>query len=296
MIKKRVFTGSGTAVITPFRGGKVDYESLGKLIEFQIDGGTDAIIVCGTTGESATLNDRERREIIAFAVKKADGRIPVIAGTGCNNISHAVELSKYAEASGADAVMTVTPYYNKASASGLIRSFTSIADSVNIPVMLYNVPSRTGVDIPIEVYRVLCEHENICAVKEASGNIKTAARILKECAGKLDVYSGNDDITVPIMALGGIGVVSVVSNIMPREVHALCEHMLNGRMSEGARAQLELLDACDVLFDEVNPIPIKTAASMLGLCLCEFRLPLCEMDKAKTERMVKVLEEYGLVF
>lgn len=289
MEKKRVFEGAACAIVTPFKDGKIDYDSLHRIIEFQIDGQTDAIVVCGTTGESATLSDAERRELIAFTVEKVAHRIPVIAGTGCNNISHAAELSKYAEECGADAVMTVTPYYNKASAAGLVKSFVKIADSVNIPVMLYNVPSRTGIDIPIEVYKVLSEHKNICAVKEASGNIVTAEKIIDACGGRLDVYSGNDDVTIPIMAIGGIGVVSVVSNVMPRDVHNMCKLMKKGKLAEAAALQRKLLPVCDVLFSEVNPIPVKTALSMLGLCTSEFRLPLCEMDEAKAVHMKKVL-------
>ena len=289
MKKKHIFRGAATALVTPFKDGKIDYDSLHRIIEFQIDGQTDAIVVCGTTGESATLSDAERRELIAFTVEKVAHRIPVIAGTGCNNISHAAELSKYAEECGADAVMTVTPYYNKASAAGLVKSFEKIADSVNIPVMLYNVPSRTGIDIPIEVYKVLSEHKNICAVKEASGNIVTAEKIIDACGGRLDIYSGNDDVTIPIMAIGGIGVVSVVSNVMPRDVHTMCKLMKKGKLADAAALQRKLLPVCDVLFSEVNPIPVKTALSMLGLCTAEFRLPLCEMDEAKAVHMKKVL-------
>lgn len=289
MEKKRVFGGAACAIVTPFKDGKIDYDSLHRIIEFQIDGQTDAIVVCGTTGESATLSDAERRELIAFTVEKVAHRIPVIAGTGCNNISHAAELSKYAEECGADAVMTVTPYYNKASAAGLVKSFVKIADSVNIPVMLYNVPSRTGIDIPIEVYKVLSEHKNICAVKEASGNIVTAEKIIDACGGRLDIYSGNDDVTIPIMAIGGIGVVSVVSNVMPRDVHNMCKLMKKGKLAEAAALQRKLLPVCDVLFSEVNPIPVKTALSMLGLCTAEFRLPLCEMDSVKALKMKETL-------
>ncbi len=291
---KRVFKGCATALITPFKDSKIDYNSFEKLIEYQIDGNIDALVVCGTTGESATLSDEERKELIAFTVKAVQRKVPVIAGTGCNNISHACELSKYAESVGADAVMTVTPYYNKATPQGLIKSFATIADSVKLPVMLYNVPSRTGVDIPLDVYRVLCEHENICAVKEASGNIVTAEKILKTCGGKLDVYSGNDDMSIPVMSVGGIGVVSVLSNIFVREMHTMCHKMLSGDTEGGARLQLALLDICDVFFSEVNPIPVKTACWMLGLCENEFRLPMCRMDKSKAEKLWNVLASHGL--
>ncbi len=293
--KKTVFTGCATALITPFKSGEVDYDSLGRLIEFQINEGADAIVVCGTTGESATLSDDERRAIIAFAVDKADKRIPVIAGTGCNNIDTAVKLSSYACRCQADAVMTVTPYYNKASAEGLIKSFSAIADAVDIPVILYNVPSRTGVDIPLEVYKRLSEHENICAVKEASGNITTVQRIINACDGRLDVYSGNDDMALPVMALGGCGVVSVVSNILPGPVHTMCARVAGGDIKESARIQSSLLELIDACFCEVNPIPVKTAAHLMGLCSSEMRLPLCELDECRYKRLRSVLEKYSLI-
>lgn len=290
--KKTVFKGCATALITPFSKGAVDYESLGRLIEFQISEGADALVVCGTTGEVATLDDDERRKVISFSVTKVAGRIPVIAGTGCNNINKAVELSKYAGECGADAVMTVTPYYNKASANGLIKSFTKIADNVKIPVMLYNVPSRTGIDIPIHVYKELSQHENICAVKEASGNIVTVEKILDSCADGLDVYSGNDDMTLPVLSVGGIGVVSVVSNILPKKVHDLCDTFEMGQIRKSAQIQLELLEIINAMFSEINPIPVKSAASLIGLCSNEMRLPLCELDAHKLRELIKVLKKY----
>ena len=293
--KKTVFTGCATALITPFSGGEVDYDSLGRIIEYQINGGADAIVVCGTTGESATLSDDERREIISFSVNAAKGRIPVIAGTGCNNIGKAVTLSKYASDCGADAVMTVTPYYYKASASGLVKSFTSIADNVNIPVIIYNVPSRTGIDIPLDVYAELAHHDNICAVKEASGNIVTVEKIIEKCGDKLDIYSGNDDMTVPVMAVGGRGVISVVSNILPQNVHDICAAFDAGNIKESARLQNNLLELIGACFSEVNPIPIKTAAALMGLCKSEMRLPLCELDGVKLASLKKTLAKYGLI-
>ncbi|MBO7148808.1 MAG: 4-hydroxy-tetrahydrodipicolinate synthase [Clostridia bacterium] len=293
--KNKVFKGCATALITPFSNGKTDYESLGRLIEFQIVEKADALVVCGTTGESATLSEGERRELISYAVKKVNGRVPVIAGTGCNNISSAVSLSRYAYECGADAVMTVTPYYNKASAAGLYKSFTSIADAVKIPVILYNVPSRTGIDIPIWLYKELACHENICAVKEASGNIVTVAKILEGCDGKLDVYSGNDDMTLPVLALGGSGVVSVVSNIMPRRVHDMCACFEEGRIKESARIQLELLRLIGACFSEINPIPVKTMASLMGLCSDEMRLPLCALSDKETDALKNVMRGYMLI-
>ena len=293
--KKTVFEGCASAIITPFKNGEVDFAGLGNIIEYQIQGNADAIVVCGTTGESATLNDSERRDIINFSVRKSAGRIPVIAGTGCNNINKAVELSRFASECGADAVMTVTPYYNKASASGLIKSFTAIADAVTVPVILYNVPSRTGIDIPLEVYSVLSGHQNICAVKEASGNIVSTERIIEKCGDSLDVYSGNDDMTVPVISVGGKGVVSVVSNIIPDTVHNMCMLALNGKNRESSRIQLELLELINVLFSEVNPIPIKSAMAMLGLCDEEMRLPLCGLDADKKTKLEAVLKKYGIL-
>jgi 4-hydroxy-tetrahydrodipicolinate synthase len=293
--KNRVFSGCATALITPFCNGKIDYESLERLIEFQITEKIDALVVCGTTGESATLSEDERRELISYTVKKVNKHVPVIAGTGCNNISNAVSLSRYAYECGADAVMTVTPYYNKASAAGLYKSFTAIADAVNIPVILYNVPSRTGIDIPIWLYKELAEHENICAVKEASGNIVTVAKILEICEGKLDVYSGNDDMTLPVLALGGSGVVSVVSNILPRRVHDMCRAFDEGRVSDSAQIQLWLLRLIDACFSQVNPIPVKTMASLMGLCTDEMRLPLCALSDKEVSALRLVMREYNII-
>ena len=292
--KKTVFKGCATALITPFVGDSVDFESLERLIEFQIKEGANAIVVCGTTGESATLSDDERRDIIEFAVKKANKRIPLIAGTGCNNVEKARELSAFASDCGADAVMTVTPYYNKASKLGLVKSFEKIADSVKIPVILYNVPSRTGVDIPLDVYKELEAHENIAGVKEASGNIVTVAKILENCK-KLCVYSGNDDMALPVMALGGMGVVSVVSNIIPKKVAEMCDEFFSGHTEISAKIQKELLTLIEAMFFEVNPIPVKTAACLMGLCSDQMRLPLCELDTNKLEYLKNVLTRYGII-
>ena len=257
--KNIVFEGVATATITPFSNGKVDFESLGKIIEFQISEGTDAIVVCGTTGESATLDESEKRSIIEYTVNKVSGRIPVIAGTGCNNISKAVSLSQFAGECGADAILAVTPYYNKASKDGLIKSFDAIANAAGIPTILYNVPSRTGMDIPMDVYKKISIHKNICGVKEASGSISLAEKILSECNNDFTVYTGNDDLTVPTISIGGKGVISVVSNIVPARMHNMCQLALNNNIIEAGREQLSLMKLIDVLFSEVNPIPVKTA-------------------------------------
>jgi len=295
MNKHTVFTGAAVAIITPFRDGKVDYDALGRIIEFQIKGGTDAIVICGTTGEASTLTDEEHRECIRYAVEKTAGRIPVIAGTGSNDTDYAIELSRYACDVGADALLLVTPYYNKATPKGLIKSFTAVADAVNKPIILYNVPSRTGVNISLPVYRELAKHERIVATKEASGNISQIAEVIAECGDSLDVYSGNDDQIVPILSLGGKGVISVLSDIMPRETHDICQLYFDGKVKESAKLQLELLDLINALFCEVNPIPAKTALAMMGYCTEEMRLPLCEMEAATRARLTEALKKHNLI-
>ena len=283
-MKKLVFEGSAVAI-----------ESLGNMIEFQIANKTDAIVICGTTGEASTLTDEEHRECIKYAVEKTAGRIPVIAGTGSNDTAYAIDLSKYAEEAGADAVLLVTPYYNKATPKGLIKSFTAVADSINIPVILYNVPSRTGCNITLPVYKELAKHKNIVAVKEASGNISAIAEIAAELGDELPIYSGNDDQIVPILSLGGKGVISVLSNVMPKETHDICELYFNGKVKESAKLQLELLELVNSLFCEVNPIPAKTACAMMGMCSDEMRLPLCEMEDKNKERLANALRKHGLI-
>jgi len=295
MNKHTVFTGAAVAIITPFRDGKVDYDALVRIIEFQIKGGTDAIVICGTTGEASTLTDEEHRECIRYAVEKTAGRIPVIAGTGSNDTDYAIELSRYACDVGADALLLVTPYYNKATPKGLIKSFTAVADAVNKPIILYNVPSRTGVNISLPVYRELAKHERIVATKEASGNISQIAEVIAECGDSLDVYSGNDDQIVPILSLGGKGVISVLSDIMPRETHDICQLYFDGKVKESAKLQLELLDLINALFCEVNPIPAKTALAMMGYCTEEMRLPLCEMEAATRARLTEALKKHNLI-
>lgn len=295
-MKNTIFTGAGVAIVTPMNpDGSVNYAVLGELIEMQIAGGTDAVIICGTTGESSTLTDDEHRECIRYTVEKVNKRVPVIAGTGSNDTAYAVELSKDAEEMGADALLLVTPYYNKASQRGLVAHFTAIADAVNIPVILYNVPSRTGVNISLDTYKTLAEHKNIAAAKEASGNISAIARLIAECGDKLDIYSGNDDQIVPIMALGGKGVISVLSNVLPRETHEIARLCLENNCAEAARLSAKYLDLANSLFMDVNPIPVKEALNMMGISAGPCRLPLCEMEEAKKEALRAALKNAGLI-
>ena len=295
-MKNTVFTGAGVAIITPMNDdGTVNYAALGELIEMQIAGGTDAIIICGTTGESSTLTDDEHRECIRYTIEKVNKRIPVIAGTGSNDTAYAIELSKDAEAMGADGLLVVTPYYNKTSQRGLVAHYTAIADAVNIPIILYNVPSRTGVNISLDTYKALAEHKNIVAAKEASGNISAIAKLIAECGDKLDVYSGNDDQIVPIMALGGKGVISVLSNVVPAQTHDIAAKYLAGDTKGALGLQLEYLELIDALFCEVNPIPVKTALNMMGQNVGSLRMPLCEMTEENEEKLRNVLKKYKLI-
>lgn len=287
--RKPVFTGVCTALITPFRDGKIDFEALSGLIEFQIDGGVDALLINGTTGESATLTDAEKREIISFAVSEVGGRVPVIAGTGSNDTHKAVELSKFAYDVGADACLAVTPYYNKASEVGLIKHYEAIVDATEIPIILYNVPSRTGVNIPLSVYERLSEHKNIVAVKEANPSVSDFARLSARCGKNLDLYSGNDDLILPCLSLGGNGIISVISNALPRQTGEICRLWFGGKINEATELQLKLLPLTNALFCEVNPIPIKALLSHLGFCKEEYRLPLCPMD---SERKMALIKEY----
>ena len=287
--RKPVFTGVCTALITPFRDGKIDFEALSGLIEFQIDGGVDALLINGTTGESATLTDAEKREIISFAVSEVGGRVPVIAGTGSNDTKKAVELSKFAYDVGADACLAVTPYYNKASEVGLIKHYEAIADATEIPIILYNVPSRTGVNIPLSVYERLSEHKNIVAVKEANPSVSDFARLSARCGKNLDIYSGNDDLILPCLSLGGNGIISVISNALPRQTGDICRLWFGGKIKEATELQLKLLPLTNALFCEVNPIPIKALLSHLGFCKEEYRLPLCPMD---SDRKMALIKEY----
>ncbi len=292
--KNTLFTGVCTALITPFKNGEIDYKSLKKLIEFQIDSGIDALLINGTTGESATLTECEKRELISFAVREVGGRVPLIAGTGSNSTKKAIHLSEFASDVGVDAILVVTPYYNKASASGLINHYEAIADNVNIPMILYNVPSRTGVNIPLSVYDKLANHKNIVAVKEASPSISDLAKLCEKCADRLDIYSGNDDLLLPTLSLGGKGLISVISNILPKETAKICKLYFAGKTKEATALQLKLLPLINAIFSEVNPIPIKAHLSHESFCDEEYRPPLCRMNKENKEALIDTFKKYKL--
>ncbi|CVI71983.1 4-hydroxy-tetrahydrodipicolinate synthase [Clostridiales bacterium CHKCI001] len=292
-----IFKGAGVAIVTPFTADdKVDYEALGKMIDFQIENGTDAIIICGTTGESSTLTHEEHDECIRFTVEYVAGRVPVIAGTGSNSTAEAIRLSTHAEKVGADALLLVTPYYNKATQKGLIEHYKKIANSVTIPIIMYNVPSRTGVNILPETAVTLAkEVDNIVGIKEASGNIGQVARLAALADGCIDIYSGNDDQIVPLLSLGGIGVISVLSNIAPKMTHDIVASYLDGDVETSRKLQLQAMDLNDVLFCEVNPIPVKAALNMMGMCTGNLRSPLCEMSEAHKEQLKSALERHQLI-
>lgn len=293
-MKQTLFTGSAVAIITPFKEGGVDLESLGNLLDFQLENGTDAVVVCGTTGEASTMTYEERAETIGFCVRHVGGRVPVIAGSGSNSTENAVTLSREAEKQGADGLLVVTPYYNKATQAGLLRHYQTIADAVSLPIILYNVPSRTGVSIAPETYAALAEHPNIAGAKEASGNLGNIQRTLALCPEDFTVWSGNDDETVPICALGGKGVISVAANILPAEMHRLTELCLKNDFAAAGKLQVELKDFCDAMFCEVNPIPVKTALGLLGWRVGELRSPMCPPSPENLERIKTVLARYGL--
>lgn len=274
-MKKTIFTGAGVAIVTPMNNdGTVNYKTLGELIDFQIQNHTDAIIVCGTTGESATLSHLERNKVIEFTVNKVNGAVPVIAGSGSNNTQTALELSKESEKMGVNGLLIVTPYYNKTSQSGLIKHYEYIADRISCPIILYNVPSRTGVNILPQTYKRLSLHPNICAVKEASGDLSAVAKIASLCADDLDIYSGNDDQIVPVLSLGGIGVISVFSNVCPKECHNIVTEFLKGNVKESKKLQLKYLELIEALFCDVNPVPVKAALNLMGYSCGECRMPL----------------------
>ena len=295
-MKNTIFTGAAIAIITPMNNdGSINYDELGRIIDDQIEKGTDAIIICGTTGESATMTDDEHRDCIKFAVKHVAGRVPVIAGAGSNDTRYAVELSKEAEAAGADALLHVTPYYNKATQKGLIAHFTAVADAVNIPIILYNVPSRTGCGFDVATVKELSKHKNIAAIKEASGNISFAAKLIAECGDNIDVYSGNDDMVVPLMSLGGKGVISVASHVIPKEMHDMVQYCLDNNFAEATKLQIEYLDIINNLFIEVNPIPAKEAMNMIGWNAGPCRLPLTEMSDEHKAKLRASLEKHGLI-
>lgn len=295
-MKNTIFTGAGVAIVTPMNAdGSINYDEFGKNIEFQIENHTDAIIVCGTTGESSTMTDNEHKECIRYCVEKVNKRVPVIAGTGSNDTAYAIELSKEAEQLGADAILCVSPYYNKTSQRGLIAHFTAIADSINIPVILYNIPSRTGVNIAIDTFKQLSKHKNIVAVKEAGGNINYFSKIIEACGDDLDVYSGDDGMTVPVMSIGGKGVISVMSNVMPHETHEMCQLCLDNNFAEAGKLQIKYLELMNNLFIDVNPIPVKEAMNLMGIKAGECRLPLIKMEDAKIEILRNTMKKYGLV-
>ena len=294
-MKQPVFSGSGVAIITPFTNDGIDYPALARLLDFQLENGTDAIIVCGTTGEAAAMTYEERVRAIEAVVRHVDGRVPVIAGTGSNNTENAITLSRDASSAGVDALLVVTPFYNKATPKGLIRHYTAIADAVEKPVILYHVPSRTGVKCTAEIYAALAEHPNIVGVKEAGGDLALVQKTRELCPEDFYIWSGNDDETAPIMLFGGKGVISVAANVMPGEMHRLTEACLKGDFVTAGRMQLELRKLCEALFWEVNPIPVKTALAMMGYCQERFRSPMCEMEPESRERLAGVLAEYGLI-
>lgn len=287
------FTGSGVAIVTPFNGMETNYDELGKLIEMHIEKKTDAIVICGTTGEASTMPDAEHLAAIEYTVKKVNKRVPVIAGTGSNDTQHAIALTQAAEKLGADGILSVTPYYNKTTQKGLVEHFTKIANSVNIPIILYNVPSRTGMSISIETLKELAKVQNIVAIKEASGNISYTAKVAAEVP-ELYIYSGNDDMIVPILSLGGKGVISVVANILPEETHNICEYYFNGETEKSRKLQLEMLDLINKLFIEVNPVPVKTAMNLLGFNAGNLRAPLVDMEEGNLEKLKKALTDFGL--
>ena len=292
-----VFTGAGVAIVTPFKeNGEVNYEKFGELIEDQIAGGTDAIIVCGTTGESSTLDHEEHLAVIKYCIGKVAGRIPVVAGTGSNCTETAVYLSTEAEKYGADGLLLVTPYYNKATQNGLFKHYKTIADSVKIPCILYNVPSRTGCNIaPETVVRLCSEVENIVGVKEASGNISQIVKLMSIADGRVDLYSGNDDQIVPLLVLGGIGVISVLSNVAPRQTHDICEKFFNGDVAGSCAEQLRAIPLCNALFCEGNPIPVKKALNLMGKEVGSLRAPLTEMEEENAAKLEKAMKEYGIL-
>lgn len=295
-MKNTIFTGAAIAILTPFNeDNSINYERFGEMIDYQIENGTDALVVCGTTGEASTMTDEEHIECIRFAVERAAKRVPVIAGTGSNDTAYAITLSQEAEKAGADGLLLVTPYYNKTTQRGLIAHFTAIADAVNIPIILYNIPGRTGMSIEVSTAKVLSKHKNIVAVKEASGNIGYTAKIIAECGDDLDVYSGNDDMIVPIMSLGGKGVISVLSHVIPKETHMMTQYCLENNFAEATKLQIEYLDLINNLFVEVNPIPVKEAMNLMGVNVGDCRMPLYPMSDENRAKLRASLEKHGLI-
>ena len=295
MRKQPIFRGAATALITPMTEQGVDYKAFGKLIDWQIEEGIDALVIAGTTGEASTLTDEEHREVLRFAGEKIAGRVPFIAGTGSNDTAYAVDLTKYAATVGADAALVVTPYYNKTTQRGLIAMFTTIADESAIPLILYNVPSRTGVGIEPATYAALADQPMIAGIKEACGDISKIAETARLVEGKLDIYSGNDDQIVPLMSLGGAGVISVLSNLMPKETSLLCKKFFEGDVAGSCKMQLDYLPLIHALFCEVNPIPVRAAMSAMGYCEDVLRLPLVPMSQDKREVLLSLMREQNLI-
>ena len=294
-MKKPIFEGVATALVTPFKQGTIDFSVMNQLLDLQLAAGVDAVVVCGTTGEASTMTDNEKLALIAHTVKYCAGRCGVIAGTGTNDTAHTLQLSRVAASMGVDAVLLVTPYYNKCTQAGLIAHYTAAADTVPCPVIVYNVPSRTGVDISVETCRTLCEHPNIGGIKEASGSIPKAMRILDACAEELPLWSGNDDLTVPLMAVGARGVISVLSNVMPKLTHDMVMSYLNGDVKLSRQLQLSVMNLNKALFCEVNPIPVKEALNMMGWNAGAVRSPLCEMEPQHKELLRKELAAMKLI-
>lgn len=292
-----IFTGAGVAIITPMNAdGSVNYDEFSKIVEQQIAGGSDAIIVCGTTGEASTLSHEEHLSVIKHCVEVVAGRVPVVAGTGSNCTETAIYLSQEAEKYGVDGLLVVSPYYNKATQNGLYAHFGSVAKAVNVPIILYNVPGRTGCNIaPETVVRLCNDFENIVGVKEASGNIGQVAKLASLAKGKVDIYSGNDDQIVPLLALGGKGVISVLSNVAPRQTHEICQKFFDGDVAGSMQMQLDAIPLCDALFCEVNPIPVKKGMELLGFKTKYLRLPLTEMEEANTKKLEQVMKDYGIL-
>lgn len=294
MTKKTVFTGAGVAIITPMLpDGTPNFEELGKMLDYQIANSTDSIVICGTTGEASAMSDKEHISVIEYTCKYVAGRVPVIAGTGSNDTNHCVNLSLAAKEAGADALLQVTPYYNKTNQRGLVKHFETVTEKVGLPIILYNVPSRTGMNISVDTYKELSLNPLVAGAKEASGNISHIAQVISACGDALPIYSGNDDQIVPILSLGGVGVISVLSNVMPKETHDICSLYFEGKVKESAQLQLKLLPLINALFCDVNPIPVKMAANLLGWKAGSCRMPLVDLDETKTAMLKKLMDEAG---
>lgn len=294
MSKKIIFTGIATALITPFFTGGIDFNKLGRLIDWQIEEGIDALLVCGTTGECSTMSDEEHKSVIEYAVKRVDKRVPLIAGSGSNDTAYAISLTRFAADAGADASLSVTPYYNKTTQKGLVRHFTAIADQSSIPLIVYNVPSRTGTPVEPETYAELAKHENIAAIKEANSNIDKIVDTMSRVRKDLTLYSGNDGEIVPLMAVGAMGCISVLSNILPAQTREICKRFFAGDIKGAAELQFRYRPLIDALFSEVNPIPVKAAMAAMGFCEPDIRMPLTEMDNAKFARMIELMRAEGI--